>query len=101
MGNDLDMATAKFSDVTGKLQKADEKWKALLADLADIKAAEKYADEVKERLSLLLLKMDGYVEECVREPVRNIGLSEETKVYDGQFFTWDVQTLPAKEDLNS
>jgi len=99
--NDLDMATAKFSDVSGKLQKADEKWKALLADLADIKAAEKYSDEVKQRLSLLLLKMDGYMEECVREPVRNIGLSEETKVYDGEFFTWDVTTLPAKGDMNT
>jgi len=99
--SDLDMATAKFSDVTGKLQKADEEWKGLLADLADIKAAEKYSDEVKQRLSLLLLKMDGYMEECVREPVRNIGLSEETKVYDGEFFTWDVTTLPAKGDMNN
>jgi len=99
--NDLDIATAQFSDVSGKLQKADEQWKALLSDLADVKAAEKYSDEVKQRLSLLLLKMDGYMEECVREPVRNIGLSEQTKVYDGEFFTWDVTTLPAKGDMNA
>jgi len=99
--NDLDTATAQFSDVSGKLQKADEQWKALLSDLADIKAAEKYSDEVKQRLSLLLMKMDGYMEECVREPVRNIGLSEETKVYDGEFFTWDVTTLPAKGDMKA
>jgi len=99
--NALDTATAKFSDVSGKLQKADELWKALLSDLADMKAAEKYSDEVKQRLSLLLLKMDGYMEECVREPVRNIGLSEETKVYDGEFFPWDVTTLPAKGDMKT
>merc|ERR1740116_309839 len=99
--NDLDVAIAQFSDVSGKLQKADEQWKALLSDLADIKAAEKYSDEVKQRLSLLLMKMDGYMEECVREPVRNIGLSEETKVYDGEFFTWDVTTLPAKGDMKA
>jgi len=99
--NMLDTAVAKFSVVDGKLQKADEQWKALLTDLADIKAAEKYSDEVKQRLSLLLLKMDGYMEECVREPVRNIGLSEATKVYDGEFFTWDVTTLPAKGDMKA
>jgi len=73
----------------------------LTEDLEAVRAAEKYADEVKQRLSLLLLKMDGYAEECVREPVRNIGLSEETKVYEGEFFTWDVKTLPANEDMDA
>jgi len=94
-------ADAQMQDVTQALKKATDQWQALTAELEAVRAAEKYADEVKERLSLLLLKMDGYVEECVREPVRNIGLSEETSVYEGEFFTWDVKTLPAKEDMDA
>jgi len=96
----MNTADAQMQGATTSLSKAEDQWKALKADLEAVKAAEKYADEVKERLSLLLMKMDGYVEECVREPVRNIGLSEDTKVYEGEFFTWDVKTLPAKEDMN-
>jgi len=56
---------------------------------------------MKQCLSLLLLKMDGYTEECVRDPVRNVGLSEETSVYDGEFFTRDVTTIPAKGERNA
>jgi len=97
----LATADAQMQDVSQALQTATDQWKELTEDLEAVRAAEKYADEVKERLSLLLLKMDGYVEECVREPVRNIGLSEETKVYDGEFFTWDVKTLPAKKDMDA
>merc|ERR1719325_435054 len=97
---EMETADAQVADVTTALTKATDEWEALTADMEAVKVAEKYADEVKERLSLLLMKMDGYVEECVREPVRNIGLSEETKVYDGEFFTWDVNKLPAKEDMN-
>merc|ERR1719326_748229 len=97
----MNTADAQLQGATTSLSKAEDQWKALTADLEAVRAAEKYADEVKERLSLLLLKMDGYVEECVREPVRNIGLSEETKVYEGEFFTWDVETLPAKEDMDA
>jgi len=98
--DEMNTADAQLQGATTSLSKAKDQWKALTADLEAVKAAEKYADEVKERLSLLLMKMDGYVEECVREPVRNIGLSEDTKVYEGEFFTWDVKTLPAKEDMN-
>jgi len=99
--NIMATADAQMQDTSEALQKATDQWKALTADLEAVRAAETYADEVKERLSLLLLKMDGYVEECVREPVRNIGLSEETKVYEGEFFTWNVSTLPAKEDMDA
>merc|ERR1719492_178402 len=98
--SELQTADAQMQVASETLQKATDQWKQLTADLEAVKAAEKFADEVKERLSLLLMKMDAYVEECVREPVRNIGLSEETKVYDGEFFTWDVTTLPAKEEMN-
>jgi len=96
----LETADAQMQGASQSLEKVTSQWKELIADLEGVRAAEKYADEVKQRLSLLLMKMDGYVEECVREPVRNIGLSEETKVYDGEFFTWDVNTLPAKDDMN-
>jgi len=98
--SELQTADAQMQVASETLQKATDQWKQLTADLEAVKAAEKFADEVKEKLSLLLMKMDAYVEECVREPVRNIGLSEETKVYDGEFFTWDVTTLPAKEEMN-
>merc|ERR1719499_2018609 len=99
--SELQTADAQMQVASGTLQKATDQWKALLSDLEAVKAAEKFADEVKEKLSLLLMKMDAYVEECVREPVRNIGLSEETKVYDGEFFTWDATTLPAKGDMKT
>jgi len=98
--DEMATADAQMQGASQALQTATDQWKELTADLEAVRAAEKYADEVKQRLSLLLMKMDGYVEECVREPVRNIGLSEETKVYEGEFFTWDVKTLPAKEDMD-
>jgi len=98
--DEMATADAQMQGASQSLEKVTTQWKELMADLEGVRAAEKYADEVKQRLSLLLMKMDGYVEECVREPVRNIGLSEETKVYDGEFFTWDVNKLPAKEDMN-
>merc|ERR1712029_669088 len=95
----METAKASLADAKASLDKETDEWKSLVGDLEALRAAEQFADEVKQRLSLLLLKMDGYVEECVREPVRNIGLSEETQVYDGEFFTWDVTTLPAKGDM--
>merc|ERR1712079_340302 len=98
--NEMATADAQMQGASQSLEKVTTQWKELMADLEGVRAAEKFADEVKEKLSLLLMKMDAYVEECVREPVRNIGLSEETKVYDGEFFTWDVTTLPAKEEMN-
>ena len=49
------------------------------------RAAAELAGEVKQRLPLMLMVMDGFAEGCVREPVRNSGLSDETKVYKGFF----------------
>merc|ERR1719499_132475 len=95
----LETAKASLADAKASLDKETDEWKTLSADLEGVRAAEKYADDVKKRLSLLLLKMDGYVEECVREPVRNIGLSEETHVYDGGFFKKDVSESMGKEPM--
>jgi len=94
-------ADAAMKDSKEKFKVATDEWTALREDMEGLRAAEKYADEVKEKLSLLLLSMDDYAEECVREPVRNIGLYEEADVYDTNFFTWEVKTLPAKVDMNS
>merc|ERR1712008_292968 len=78
--DEMATAEAQMQGASQALEKATDQWKELTADMEAVRAAEKYADEVKQRLSLLLMKMDGYVEDCVREPVCNIGLSEETKV---------------------
>jgi len=95
----METAKASLEDAKASLDKGTDEWKSLVGDLEALRAAEKFADEVKQRLSLLLLKMDGYVEECVREPVRNIGLSEETHVYDGGFFKKDVSESLGKEPM--
>jgi len=95
----METAQASLEDASADLQKVTEHWKELEADLVAVRAAERFADEVKQRLSKLLLKMDGFAEECVREPVRNIGLSEETDVYEGNFFQKKVDTLSAQGDM--
>jgi chromosome segregation ATPase len=76
----MDDATALLADAKYSLDTETDDLNALMADMEDVRAAEKFADEVKEKLSAMLMQMDGFAEECVREPVRNIGLSEETKV---------------------
>lgn len=96
---DMETAEALLQDTTYTLDTETDEWKKLVADLEAVRAAETFADEVKQRLSLLLLKMDGFAEECVREPVRNVGLSEETDVYEGNFFSRDVGQLSAKQDV--
>lgn len=96
---DMETAEALLADATYTLDTDTDEWARLVADLEAVRAAETFADEVKQRLSLLLLKMDGFAEECVREPVRNIGLSEETDVYKGNFFSRDVGQLSAKQDV--
>jgi len=95
----METAMASLEDAKYSLDKETDEWKSLVGDLEALRAAEHFADEVKQKLSLLLLKMDGYVEECVREPVRNIGLSEETHVYDGGFFKKDVSESMGKEPM--
>jgi len=95
----METATASLEAAKVSLDKETDEWKSLVGDLEALRAAEQFADEVKQRLSLLLLKMDGYVEECVREPVRNIGLSEETHVYDGGFFKKDVSESMGQEPM--
>jgi len=101
LGQKMQIAQGKLTDGRDALQTATDEWNRLSADLVAVRAAANYADEVKEKLSLLLRGMDDYVEECVREPVRNIGLSEMTEVYGNEFFPWDVKTLPAKQDMKN
>jgi len=97
----METAQAALDVATSELEDATEKWKSLGADLVAVRAAERYSDEVKQRLSKLLLSMDGFAEECIREPVRNIGLSEETDVYKGDFFKEKVGQLHASKDMES
>merc|ERR1719450_1493033 len=92
-------ATSLLADAKYSLDTETEDLNSLMADMEDVRAAEKFADEVKEKLSIMLMKMDGFAEECVREPVRNIGLSEETKVYEGEFFVEQVSQSPVTGDV--
>jgi len=95
----METAQAALEVATSDLESATEKWNSLVADLVAVRAAEKFSDDVKQRLSKLLLSMDGFADECVREPVRNMGLSEETHVYKGDFFREKVGELQANEDM--
>lgn len=95
----LETAQQSLEDNSAELQKVTDTWNSLTNDLVMVRAAERHFDEVKQKLSKLLLKMDGFAEECVREPVRNIGLSEETHVYDGNFFKPQVEHLQAQKDM--
>jgi len=97
----MDDATALLADAKYSLDTETDDLNALMADMEDVRAAEKFADEVKEKLSTMLMQMDGFAEECVREPVRNIGLSEETKVYEGEFFVEQVSNSGATQDVKA
>jgi hypothetical protein len=97
----MDDATALLADAKYSLDTETDDLSALMADMEDVRAAEKFADEVKEKLSTMLMQMDGFAEECVREPVRNIGLSEETKVYEGEFFVEQVSNSGATQDVKA
>lgn len=97
----MDDATALLADAKYSLDTETDDLNALMADMEDVRAAEKFADEVKEKLSAMLMQMDGFAEECVREPVRNIGLSEETKVYEGEFFVEQVSNSGATQDVKA
>jgi DNA repair exonuclease SbcCD ATPase subunit len=97
----MDEATALLADAKYSLDTETDDLNALMADMEDVRAAEKFADEVKEKLSTMLMQMDGFAEECVREPVRNIGLSEETKVYEGEFFVEQVSNSGATQDVKA
>lgn len=94
-------ADGALQQATTNLGQADEELKGLLADMEAVRTAENFADQVKEKLSLMLLKLDSFAEECVREPVRNIGLSEDTHVYEQNFFKQDLSSLPAREDVEA
>jgi len=96
---EMEVATAGLADAKSSMGIATDDLNSLMDDMEAVRAAEKFADEVKQRLSLMLMSMDGFAEECVREPVRNIGLSEETNVYEGEFFVKDVSLSPATGDV--
>jgi len=97
----MDEATSLLADAKYSLDTETDDLNAVMADMEDVRAAEKFADEVKEKLSTMLMQMDGFAEECVREPVRNIGLSEETKVYEGEFFVEQVSNSGATQDVKA
>jgi len=96
---EMQVATAGLADAKASMATASDDLNLLMDDMEAVRAAEKFADEVKQRLSLMLMSMDNFAEECVREPVRNIGLSEETKVYEGEFFVREVSQSPATGDV--
>jgi len=96
---EMQVTTAALADAKASLATASDDLNSLMEDMEAVRAAEKFADEVKQRLSLMLMSMDNFAEECVREPVRNIGLSEETKVYEGEFFVREVSQSPATGDV--
>jgi len=60
----------------------------LREQLANMKEAVDATLEIKKYVSATALKMGYYVDVAVREPVRQIGLVEETNVWD--YFTQDV-----------
>jgi len=80
-------------DIAIEATATSEELEKLNGELEALHAATVIASDLKERVSFLLLKMDAYTEESVRQPVREIGLSEETDVYTG-FFERDVSILP-------
>merc|ERR1719458_2331062 len=60
----------------------------LREQLSDMKKASEVILEIKKYVSATALKMGYYVDVAVREPVRDIGLVEETNVWD--YFAEDV-----------
>mmetsp|Transcript_46373 Transcript_46373/g.91980 ORF Transcript_46373/g.91980 Transcript_46373/m.91980 type:complete len:706 (+) Transcript_46373:48-2165(+) len=86
-------ASRMKDDIDIKAKATSDELDMLNGELEALRAAKMIASDLKERVSFLLLKMDAYTEESVRQPVREIGLAEETDVYNG-FFERDVSIFP-------
>merc|ERR1712008_187553 len=71
----------------------------LREELSNMKKASEAILEIKKYVSATALKMGYFVDIAVREPVREIGLVEETKVWD--YFSENVPLRCVRESLNT
>merc|ERR1719264_165268 len=65
-----------------QIGKAKNTLNSLREQLSNMKKASEVTLEIKKYVSATTLKMGYYVDMAVREPVREIGLVEETNVWD-------------------
>jgi len=87
---DIDVIMKQISKARTLLEKLHE-------ELTNMKKAKEVILEIKKYVSATTLKMGYYVDMAVRDPVRSIGLVEETKVWD--YFSEDVSKDQCAEDF--
>jgi len=68
-------------------------------ELGNIQQADEAILDIKRLLSMTMLKMGLFVDVAVREPVRKLGLAEETDVWN--FFSEDIKGLKAADDFHN
>lgn len=67
-------------------------------ELSNIQQADEATLDIKRLLSMTMFKMGLFVDVAVREPVRKLGLAEETDVWN--FFLKDIRILKAADDFH-
>merc|ERR1719350_293842 len=67
-------------------------------ELSNIQQADEATLDIKRLLSMTMFKMGLFVDVAVREPVRKLGLAEETDVWN--FFLKDIKSLKAADDFH-
>jgi len=77
--NELDLMQAKLVEAT--------------QEIAKVSSASGILNELRIAVSLTMQKMSLYIDAVVREPLRNIGLGEETNI--DERFAQDAGTMPA------
>jgi len=68
-------------------------------ELGNLQQADEVTLDIKRYVTMTMLKMGLFVDVAVREPVRKLGLAEETDVWD--FFLKDIKVLKAADDFHN
>jgi len=80
-----------------QIERATESVSKLREELTNLNKASKTISDIKKYVSATTLKMGYLMDKAVREPVRQIGLVEETKVWD--YFSQEVATQQCSADF--
>mmetsp|Transcript_27546 Transcript_27546/g.53976 ORF Transcript_27546/g.53976 Transcript_27546/m.53976 type:complete len:679 (+) Transcript_27546:90-2126(+) len=90
------------AEVNEQLKSVEEELARLTNDLEKIRQADVFATDIKQRLSILLLKIDGHNEEALREPLRKFGITEDYDAYAGETgFLRDVTSTSSFDSMTT
>jgi len=98
----FDVTQTWENSLKDQLKSAQDEMARLENDLEKIRQADTFASNIKQRLSVLLMKIDSHHEEAFREPLRRIGITEDYDAYAGAAgFARDVMSTESFESMTT